>query len=372
MNQNLLGNVDNLLALSAQLATILFAVYTAILTLVTIYRRGFIYAVIQLISFRILIPALLVASLGLASLAVIFVEPTNVAVIISIISPGGVRATPYTAGFRLIVPLLEDAEEYPIYWQTYTMSSEPQEGAVFGDDSIRARTNDGQEVFLDVSIVFRIDAAQAVLVHIDWQNRYIEDFVRPVLQGYVRREVSQFSVDEVNSSARADLEEALDRQFREEFASKGFIVDQFLLRDITFSPEYAQSVEDKQVAEQQEEQAVFEAERERELARGQADAIELVAEGQANAITIEAAAEATAFTLIGRSVAENPEVLTYQYIDRLSPSIQTLLVPNDAPFILPLDGLIPDEPNPPLTPTPFVPTISPSPTPVPDTTSEGQ
>jgi regulator of protease activity HflC (stomatin/prohibitin superfamily) len=340
MGVSLIGNVDSLIEVFSQVAWVVFAIYAILLTVITVFQRGVIYAFIQLVSFRILVPFLLVAGLGLLSIALVFIPPINVGVVVSVVSPNGVRATPLQSGLHFLIPFVEQAIEYPVYWQNYTMAADPDEGAEFGDDSIRARTRDGQEVFLDTSIVFRIDRAQAVLVHIDWQDRYIEDFVRPVMQGYVRTEVSQFAVDEVNSASRKDLEDTLDRLFREEFASKGFIVDQFLLRDITFSPEYAAAVEAKQVALEEQEAALFEAERERRLARGQADAVEIIAQGDARAIEIEAEAQATAFSQIGAAIAENRDVLTYQYIDRLAPSIQTLLLPSNAPLLLPLDELL--------------------------------
>lgn len=355
---SLLGNVDSLIQLASQVATVLFVIYTVLLLVITVFRQGIVYALITLVSFRVLIPLLLTAGLGLLSLAIVFVQPTQVGVVISVLSPGGVRATPLQSGFHLLIPLVEQEQLYPIYWQTYTMSGTPDEGDVFGDDSIRARTRDAQEVLLDVSIVFRIDRDQAVLVHIDWQDRYIQDFVRPIIRGYVRTEVSQFSVTEVSSESRKDLEVLLDRLLREEFAEKGFIVDQFLLRDVTFSPEYAQAVEAKQVALEEQEQALFEAERERRIARGLADAREIEAQGIASAIEIEALAQANAFRELGLAISENRDVLTYQYIERLVPTIQTLLLPSNNPLILPLDGLIGEDaianqqPAPTVEPTP--------------------
>ena len=52
------------------------------------------------------------------------------------------------------------------------MSIAPSEGAVQGDDSITARTADGQEIFVDASVIYAIDPAKVVQVHIDWQDRY--------------------------------------------------------------------------------------------------------------------------------------------------------------------------------------------------------
>jgi regulator of protease activity HflC (stomatin/prohibitin superfamily) len=229
----------------------------------------------------------------------------------------------------MIMPFIERVNKYPIYWQTYSMVATYDEGDHMGMDSIRARTSDGQEVLMDCSLIFRIDSDQAVLVHIDWQDRYREDFVRPLTRSIVRRQVSQFTVEEVNSSSRRDLEANLDRLLREEFLSKGFVLDQFLLRDITFSPEYALSVEQKQVALEEQIRAEYEAERMRRLARGQADAL-----------IINATARAEALSLIGVVLAQNPDLLTYQYIDKLSPNIRAMLVPTDAPLILPLQKML--------------------------------
>ncbi|MGA1863931.1 MAG: hypothetical protein ACMUHX_02600, partial [bacterium] len=46
----------------------------------------------------------------------------------------------------------------PLYLQTYTISNtDLQRGRVGSDDSISARTQDGQEIFFDSSVIFRID-----------------------------------------------------------------------------------------------------------------------------------------------------------------------------------------------------------------------
>ncbi|MEM7130904.1 MAG: prohibitin family protein [Chloroflexota bacterium] len=310
-------------------------------------------AILQLLSVRVLVPLLLVIGISFISAALIFVPPTNVGVVISLISPSGVRPQPLYSGLHLIVPVLEKEVQYPTYWQTYTMSNKIGEGANEGDDSIRARTSDGQEVRLDNSVIFRIDRAQAVKVHVDWQDRYIKDFVRPVVRGFVRTQVSQFTVQEVNSSSRKDLEATLDRLLRQEFASKGIIMDQFLVRDITFTDEYAKSIEDKQVAFEGIERTGHQADQIRNLAAGERDRLEteafgrkekfiIEAQGRAQAIELEAEAQAKALKMIADALNGNNELLTYEYINKLSPNIRAMLVPNDAPLILPLQDMVSD------------------------------
>jgi regulator of protease activity HflC (stomatin/prohibitin superfamily) len=142
----------------------------------------------------------------------------------------------------------------------------------------------------------------------------------------------------------------MQSQLASKLAENGLILVDFVLRNITFSPEYAASVEQKQVAEQLAQQAAFvveqrrqEAEQARQTAQGQADAAVIAAEGRAKARLIEADAEANALELIAAALAGNADLITYNYVQKLAPGIQVMLVPNDNPFLLPLPTLTPTE-----------------------------
>jgi regulator of protease activity HflC (stomatin/prohibitin superfamily) len=300
-------------------------------------------------------------ALTLLSNALVFIEPQEVGVVISLASPQGYRDRPLRSGLRWIIPFLEQVYYYPIYFQTYTMSGKPTEGQNFGNDDIVARTSDGQEVSLDTSVIFRIDAAQVIQLHIDWQGRYIEDFIRPLMRGLIRTKVSQFTVDEVNSSRRLDLERDLSDEVQTALEDKGFVMDRFLLRNITFSPQYAATVEQKQVAQQQTIQKDYEAEQIRRLAAGEADRIRTIAEAEAEAVRVKAQAEAEALRVISEVLAERPDLITYRYVEKLGAGVKVMLVPNNAPYLLPLPSLETDlQPSPPLTPTVPTPTSPPS------------
>jgi len=345
--------LDSLLATIAQIIWALFGVYTLAYFVLTVRQHGLTLALIRLFSYRVMAPLLIAIGASLLSMALVFVEPTEVGVIVSVVSPGGVRPQPLRAGLHWIIPILEREEIYPVVWQTYTMAGKPNEGAKAGDDSIRARTSDGQEVRLDCSVIFRINSDRAVVIHSDWQTRYIEDFVRPTVRSVVRTQVSQFTVREVNSSARKDLEALLDRLLREELAEKGLLLDNFLLRDITFTPEYAASIEHKQIALEGEEQAKHEAQQVRNRAEGKADAIKM-----------EAQAQSEALKLIAEALQADPQLLTYQYIDKLSPNIRAMLVPNNNPLILPLPDLMDAQPLTTTQTTTVTVTVVATPTPV--------
>lgn len=187
-------------------------------------------------------------------------------------------------------------------------------------------------------------------LHIDLQNRYVDDFIRPVMRGVVRTEVSQFTADEINSSKRKNLEENLGELLRTAFTEKGFVLDRFLLRNIAFSSAYASAIEQKQVAEQDQQQREYQAEQMRKLAAGERDKMKIEVEGkaaviqreaeaQATAAVVKAEAEAKALKLIADALKDNKNLLLYRYIDKLSPNIRVMLVPNGNQYILPIPDI---------------------------------
>ena len=356
--------LDDLLNFLTMIAWILFGLLVVFLTLQAFRDGGPREAYKTIGSKRIIMSFVLALTITLISAAMVFIEPQQVGVVVSILSRDGYREQPFRSGLHWIVPLAERVNIYPIYWQTYTMSNDPLEGEKIGDDSIAARTSDGQSVFLDTSVIYRIDSNEVIRVHIDWQDRYIEQFVRPILRGLVRTEVSQFTADEVNSSKRKILEANLDELVRNAFSDQGFILDRFLLRNIAFSQEYARAIELKQVAEQEQTQREYEAEQMRKLAAGVRDKYALEAKGKAEAIRLEGGAQADVIILKGKADAEalrlinevikkNPDMITFRYVDKLGQAMRAMLVPSDNPFLLPMPDILSEiETESGFTPTP--------------------
>jgi regulator of protease activity HflC (stomatin/prohibitin superfamily) len=285
-----------------------------------------------------LVLALLLTSVGAG---LVFLQANEYGVVISAFAPKGYRETALTPGLHWIIPFVESVQKYSIARQTYTMSSTTSEGAVQGDDSIQARTKDGQQIFIDASVIYAVDPTQLIQLHTIWQNRYEENVVRPVARAAIRNAVSQFGVEELVSTKRAELEQAIRDEIEIKLQANNIIMSDFLMRNIRFSDEYAAAVEQKQVAEQQAQQAKFvveskkqEAEQARQTAQGQADAAVIASKGAAEARLIQAKAEAEANQLLSQSLT--PTLLQYQYILKLAPGVQTIFIPSGNQFILPL------------------------------------
>lgn len=283
------------------------------------------------------------------SSGLVFIEPEERGVVISALSSQGYRRDVLSPGLHWIVPYAERVQRYSIAQRTYTMSAVPAEGEVEGDDSVRARTNDGQEVLMDASVIFGVDPAQVATVHILWQDRFVDDLVRPQARGVIREQVAQFGVEEVYSTRRDELHDAIEDKLQEVLAANGLLLrdNDFIVRNITFTPEYADAIERKQIAEQDAQRARFlveqqkqEAERVREQAKGEKDAAITRAEGDAEAAKIRAEGEAEALRLINAVLSENADLLQYKYIEKLASNVEVMFLPANSPYLFDLRSLL--------------------------------
>ena len=313
-------------------------------------RFGLRVAVRRLFSYRLFVPLAMVLSLTIVRAALVFVYPQQIGVVISILSPGGIRQQPLHGGLHWIVPLAERVAIYPIYHQSLTMSSHPSENMVPRDDSIRARTSDGQVVTMDATVIFRVNPDEVIQLHIQWQDRYIRDLLRPAMRSALRDSVARLTVDQVNSFKRADFVARFEKSMRKRSKGRGVQVESVYIRNIGFSDEYAESVEQKQMAFQGMTRSRHEAKQIENLARGKGERIKILANAEAAAIVIEAKAaaearvvkaqaEAKALRLVGKALDRREDLLTFRYIEKLSPNIKAMLLPSETPLILPLPQL---------------------------------
>ncbi len=293
------------------------------------------------------------------SQGVILVQPQEAAVIFDQLR--GELLEPRGPGVHIIIPVLQEATIYSVAQQEYTMSGSTEEGAVRGDDAVVARTADGQEVRIDATIIFSINPERVNIVHQRWQNRYLNGLVRPTIRGVIRDEVARYGVEEVYSTQRDALRDGIEQLISQRFDEEGLLVTDFLIRNIRFSEEYARSVEQKQVAEQdrlraeqeaerlrvqaqgQRDAAIFQAEGERqaqiERANGEAESIRIRAQAEAEAILLRAQADAQALALINEQLSQNPNLIAWRYVDTLADNVQLVLLPSDSPFLFDFQGL---------------------------------
>ncbi len=276
---------------------------------------------------------------------IIVVQPTEVAVVFNTLS-GELSPQPLRSGTHFIVPVLQNTTIYPIEQQQFAMAGDSQAGDRAGDNAVRGRTIDGQEVLIDVSVLYGITPDNANLVHTRWQNRYQEDLFLPTVRGLVRDVVSGYRAQEIYGQGRGEMESAIQEELAIRMSEEGFTLTDLLVRDINFSEQFTQAIEQAQIAEQEAERARLrvqqiqqEAEQARAQAEGQRDAEIARAEGEAQSIILRAEAQAEALRLVSQQIAANPSLIQYQYIQNLSDNIELVLLPSNSPFLFDLASL---------------------------------
>jgi regulator of protease activity HflC (stomatin/prohibitin superfamily) len=281
--------------------------------------------------------ALVIGALLTSTLAagVVIIDAREVGVVFNDFR--GLRANPIYPGFNIITPFVDHVYRYSTVQQSYTMSIANEEGAVAGDDSLWSRTIDGQRVSIDATVFFELNPQKANYVHQKWQERYVNDLVRPTVRGVTRARIANYTVEEVYSLQREELRAGIEEDLRIRFDNEGLLVKNFVIRDVNFTNEYAASIEQKQIAQQEAERMKFVVDRERQ----EAERKRVEAEGIKDAAIVRARGEAESLRLISQALAENPSLLTYRYIEKLAPNISVMLVPSNAPFILDAKGLLP-------------------------------
>lgn len=148
------------------------------------------------------------------------------------------------------------------------------------DVKAEAASKDLQTVTTDIVVNWHLDASK---VNKTYQQIGDEDAVRdriiiPAVNEMVKAATAQLNVSEVLSK-RTQLKATIDNLLRERLEKHGVLLDDVSIVDVSFSPEFNKAIEQKQVAQQEAERAVFKAQEASQtaeanvnLARGEAEA----------------------------------------------------------------------------------------------------
>ena len=190
---------------------------------------------------------------------------------------GNVQTGILTSGLNVINPLL-DVTDFDIRTQNYTMSSSQNEGDQFGDDAIRVLSNDGLEVVIDLTVLYRVSAVDAPRIFKEIGVSYKDKIVRPVTSTRIRDNAVYYDAVALYSTKRVEFQDRIFETIQADFKARGLILEQLLIRNINLPASVKASIESKINAEQDAQKMTFvlqkekqEAERKRVEAQGIAD-----------------------------------------------------------------------------------------------------
>jgi len=222
----------------------------------------------------------------------------------------GIEPLSLTEGTHLIVPFVEHPFLYDVRTQTYTMSAVHNEGDKLGDDSVYALTADGQTVKIDISVRYHVLGDDIYKLHRSIGPSYVDKVIRPESRTVVRNVISSFAVTEVYSTKRQVIQAQLEEQMAKTLLRNYIVLDGLLIRNISFTDAFAQAVEKKQVAMQDAERMKYVLQKE---------------ESEKQRKIIEATGEAEAIRRRGQALRENPLLIRYEYVQKVSPNIKAIV-----------------------------------------------
>lgn len=192
---------------------------------------------------------------------------------------GQIQSGILTEGLNFINPLVE-VKRFDVRTQNYTMSGVHDEGAKVGDDAIRVLTADGLEVVIDLSVLYHIvpDKAPEILRNIGGREVITDKIIRPMARTKIRDNAVYYDAIALYSTKRDEFQQKIFQNIEKDFTSRGIVLENILIRNISLPESVKLTIESKINAEQESQKMRFvldkerqEAERKRVEAQGIAD-----------------------------------------------------------------------------------------------------
>jgi regulator of protease activity HflC (stomatin/prohibitin superfamily) len=219
---------------------------------------------------------------------------------ITFLSPKGVEDMVYApGGTYFFLPFINDWDVFDTKLQNLEMTFSKSRGDRMNRDDLVFKTIDGNDIGLDVIIVYRIDADKAphILQYVARDDETLRGtIVRTVARskprdifGELKTEAFYVAEDRETQSGKAR------KALQDILGPMGIIVEKVLTNDYRFNTEYQKAIEDKKVADQQVEKnksaqhaATEEYKRKLEEARGEVNKMVADADGEYLKAKIEA------------------------------------------------------------------------------------
>jgi len=190
---------------------------------------------------------------------------------------GSVQPDVLESGLHVVNPLL-DITVFDVQTQNYTMSAVHNEGAQEGDDAIRVLSNDGLEVVIDLTVLYRVIPNEAPKILKGIGESYTDKIVRPVTRTRIRDNAVYYDAVALYSTKRNEFQQRIFQSIEADFKARGLVLEQLLIRNINLPESVKKTIESKINAEQDAQKMTFvlqkekqEAERKRVEAQGIAD-----------------------------------------------------------------------------------------------------
>jgi regulator of protease activity HflC (stomatin/prohibitin superfamily) len=197
---------------------------------------------------------------------------------------GKVQTEVLNSGLNFVNPLV-NVERLDVRTQNYTMSGVHNEGQKAGDDAIKVLTADGLEVTIDLTVLYRVVPTEAPKLIRETGIDYEDKIVRPIARTRIRDNAVYYEAIALFSTKRDEFQNRIFKGIEADFKSRGMLLENLLVRNITLPAAVKSTIEQKIQAEQESQKMQFilakerqEADRKRVEAQGIADYQKIISE----------------------------------------------------------------------------------------------
>ncbi len=156
-------------------------------------------------------------------------------------------------GVYFFLPVINAWSTLPISQQNLSMTANSNEGDRLGRDDITFKTKDGNNVFIDVNVMWRIDPAKAAsLVSNVGQSatEIKERLVRPVSRSIIRDVFNEITSEEYYQvTVKNRMAQRAKELLEKDLGPFGIIVDQLQVQQHRFDKEYQDAINAQKQAE---------------------------------------------------------------------------------------------------------------------------
>ncbi len=261
------------------------------------------------------------AAVAFLSFTFVVIPAGNVGVLFNVF--GGVQENELGEGFHIVLPVLQQVTLYDVRQQELTLANTV-------GDQINARSSEGLDIGVDVTVLYQVAATEAAALHQDIGPSYVNIRLRPQVRTAVRDGIAEYNAADLISSQRMQLQRGIEAALSSSLETDNLRILGVLLRDVRIPTLITDAIEEKQAAEQQVE--VEENRRRQSEISAQRRVIE--AEGERDATIARAEGEAQALQLRADALRGNPDLIQLEFAQRLAPTVQTIMLPTDGNFLM--------------------------------------
>jgi hypothetical protein len=204
---------------------------------------------------QLLLLVLCAALAGLTACTPHTTEATEVGVRFNKITRATEVAQPGATYF--FTPFVNDWTKFDVSTQNLIMTAKVRSGEKNEKDDLRFKTRDGNDIETDVTVRWRIDPSKAAQI---WQTVAPSTYalrsrlVRPQARAYVRDVLNRLDSEEYyNPDLRFRAANDATQLLSAHLAPYGIIVEQVILGDFSFKPDYQTLINQRKEAEKQAE-----------------------------------------------------------------------------------------------------------------------